>query len=333
MNKCPVCQNVEGGEFRPVRSDQATHYECDICGKYTMCADPFHQLDTAHGDLGPWGLTAIQRAVLSHRIRTYSAKPRKTEEELFCITAGVLDRVRGVATLPSPAVQAMNLVRLIGDAESGSGSPIPRFPLELQATIGAFDRDKAIQLAQELKEKEVVRTHGPDTWFRQADDSKPHRSEPTKISLSLAGWEQYEAERRGQMSGQDGFLALKFNEPDLDDFVKDVLKPTVEENFGCNLYDMRDVSQAGVIDNIMRVRIRDARFVIAELSHGNQGVYWEAGFAEGLGKPVVYICEASKFKEIHFDANHCTTVKWSADESEKFKRELVATLRRSLEEQ
>ena len=45
----------------------------------------------------------------------------------------------------------------------------------------------------------------------------------------------------------------------------------------------------------MRERIRDAAFVLVDLTHDNPGAYWEGGYAEGLGKPVIYICEASKF--------------------------------------
>ena len=54
------------------------------------------------------------------------------------------------------------------------------------------------------------------------------------------------------------------------------------------------------------------------------------GYAEGLGKPVIYICEKAKFdkKKSHFDTSHCTTVPWSIDDPEEFKRQLVATLRR-----
>jgi len=34
----------------------------------------------------------------------------------------------------------------------------------------------------------------------------------------------------------------------------------------------------------------------------NPGAYWEAGYAEGLGKPVIYTCEEAKFVEAsHFD--------------------------------
>ncbi len=47
----------------------------------------------------------------------------------------------------------------------------------------------------------------------------------------------------------------------------------------------------------MCVQIRDAKFVIADLTHGNDGAYWEAGYAEGLGKPVAYICEKEEFKK------------------------------------
>jgi nucleoside 2-deoxyribosyltransferase len=93
------------------------------------------------------------------------------------------------------------------------------------------------------------------------------------------------------------------------------------------------VAQPGVIDNIMREKIRDAAFVLVDLSHDNAGAYWEAGYAEGLGKPVLYLCEQNKFDEskTHFDVNHCTTVMWGGSKSnEKFASDLQATLRNSL---
>ena len=126
---------------------------------------------------------------------------------------------------------------------------------------------------------------------------------------------------------------MKFKDPVLDPFVRDVVKPAVKKGIGYDLVDMRDVAQAGIIDDIMRVQIRDSAFVIADLTHDNHGAYWEAGYAEGLGKPVIYICERTKFKRdgSHFDTNHCTTVPWSSDDPEGFGKELIATLRRSLD--
>jgi nucleoside 2-deoxyribosyltransferase len=152
------------------------------------------------------------------------------------------------------------------------------------------------------------------------------------LNLTLEGWERYEAEKRGQTRGNYGFIALEFNDALLDPFVRDIVKPCVKTELGFDLVDMRDVAKAGVIDNIMRAQIRDAAFVLVDLTHDNSGAYWEAGYAEGLGKPVIYLCERAKFEQVttHFDTNHCTTVVWSADQNEEFQKQLVATLRRSL---
>ena len=67
----------------------------------------------------------------------------------------------------------------------------------------------------------------------------------------------------------------------LDAFVDTVVKRAVKAGIGYDLFDMRDVSRAGIIDNIMRAQIRDSALVIVDLTHDNPGAYWEAGYAEG----------------------------------------------------
>lgn len=58
--------------------------------------------------------------------------------------------------------------------------------------------------------------------------------------------------------------------------------------------------------------------MLADLTDENRGAYREAGYAEGSGKPVIYICKREKFRKAktHFDTNHCTTITWSADDAE-----------------
>ena len=226
----------------------------------------------------------------------------------------------------SPAVQAMNLIRHIGDQVSESGKPLGRLsPNGLQGAIGAPSGEFAKQLVEELCEHAVIKMAEPVKTF----DGTMFRD----VNLTLDGWNQYEAEKRGEFGGDYGFIALQFGDSALDPFVKDIVKPAVKEGIGYDLVDMRDIARAGVIDNIMRTQIRDAAFVIVDLTHDNPGAYWEAGYAEGLGKPVIYICEKEKFdaKKTHFDTNHCTTVPWSRDDDDGFRQALIATLRRSLD--
>jgi hypothetical protein len=79
----------------------------------------------------------------------------------------------------------------------------------------------------------------------------------------------------------------------------------------------------------MRVEIRSAKFLVADLSDENRGAYWEARLAEGLGKNVYYTCEASKFDaaKTHFDTEHLLTVKWTADNMAPALDELKSAIR------
>ncbi len=316
--QCPICLNLDGGscyQFLIQDIENLDGFRCDICGTYTTSRELWNEVyEGIYGD--DWKLNQLQRAVLSYRIRTKSNDLLQMKSGPFVVTPEVLDLLRSNARLPGMSVQAANLIRFVGDEVSRSGESIRELPNAFHVIIGSFNREAAFRLLKELEERKIVMA-----------DPYPHN-----INLTLDGWNQYETEKRGQFGGNYGFIAMQFDDTELDAFVRDVVKPTVKEDIGYELVDMRDVSQAGVIDNIMRVQIRDAAFVIADLTHDNFGAYWEAGYAEGLGKPVIYICEQKKFdeKSTHFDTNHCTTIPWSRDNDEDFRQELIATIRRSL---
>ena len=218
---------------------------------------------------------------------------------------------------------AMNLIRHIGDQVSETGQPIEQLS-GVAGMVGAPSEEISDSIVEELEERGLIRIGNTAKTF----DGTLFLG----VNLSLDGWEKYEEEKHGGFDGNYGFIAMKFGDDRLDAFLQDVVRPAVREQLGIDLVDLRDVAQAGVIDDIMRVKIRDAKFVIADLTHDNNGAYWEAGYAEGLGKPVIYICEKAKFEEskTHFDVNHCTTVPWSANNPVGACEELIAVLRRSL---
>lgn len=240
------------------------------------------------------------------------------------VSSAVLERTKSEGSLPNPATQAANIIRYIGDEISRTGEPLRALPQALPAIAGSPNREFAAKLAAELNRRGLLSA---------IDASNYGGTKLTNIGLTLDGWDRYEAEKRGKFAGKYGFIALKFDDPVLDPLVNDCIKPTIKAGIGYDVVDMRAVAKAGIIDNLMREQIRDAAFVIVDLTHDNSGAYWEAGYAEGLGKPVVYICEQAKFEaaQTHFDTNHCTTVTWSNDDRATFEKELIATLRRSLD--
>lgn len=270
------------------------------------------------------GRTARQRAALSHQVRI-----SERGSCLPMLTTDWLDHFVIDAHSPSPALQATNLIRAVGDYQSDTGEGYFIDGIRDAPLIGAFNQSMFDQLLRELIARETLVKLGT---AKRENPRGVGVLEGALFGLSLDGWERYESERRGKIAGRYGFLAMKFGDAVLDAFAERVIKPMISEALGYKVIDLRDVARAGVIDNILREQIRDAAFVLVDLTHDNAGAYWEAGFAEGLGKPVIYLCERTKFDsaKTHFDTNHCTTVLWSAVDEALFGRELVATLRRSL---
>jgi nucleoside 2-deoxyribosyltransferase len=74
--------------------------------------------------------------------------------------------------------------------------------------------------------------------------------------------------------------------------------------------------------------IRDAEFVIADFSGNRGGVYYEAGFARGLGRAVIHCCRESDFDDRHFDTKLINHIKWSnaADLHKKLVARIKATI-------
>jgi nucleoside 2-deoxyribosyltransferase len=85
----------------------------------------------------------------------------------------------------------------------------------------------------------------------------------------------------------------------------------------------------------MQVEIRNARFIIADLTDANLNVLWEAGFAKGLDKPVIYTCKigkehSEKIKKQMFDINHDQYIEWDPKNPEEAVELLKAVIRNTL---
>ena len=131
--------------------------------------------------------------------------------------------------------------------------------------------------------------------------------------------------RRAHVASRYAFFARKFANDDLDQVYTECLLPAVKQTG----YDLRTVTQkAGHIDAIIEDEIRRCRFLIADLSDDNAGAYWEAGFAEGLRKPVIYICREGM--QTHFDTDHRHTVRWDRSNLGEQAARLKAVIRNTL---
>lgn len=78
----------------------------------------------------------------------------------------------------------------------------------------------------------------------------------------------------------------------------EAMEKAIEEDSGYESYKVsnNDQNNGWIPDTIVK-EIRRSKFVIADLTGYRAGVYYEAGFAEGLGKEVIYTCNKNWFDE------------------------------------
>lgn len=56
--------------------------------------------------------------------------------------------------------------------------------------------------------------------------------------------------------------------------------------------------------------IQNCKFLVADFTRQNPGVYYEAGYAKALGKTVIHTCREDEMTKRHFDIEHMNFVFW-----------------------
>jgi hypothetical protein len=162
-------------------------------------------------------------------------------------------------------------------------------------------------------------------------EGRINHDDTARVTLSFEGWKRYEELHAGRSESKKAFMAMPYGDDLVDRVFRECFKPAVARA-GFELVRLDERPKAGLIDDRLRVEILTSRFLISDLTHGNHGAYWEAGFAEGKGKPVIYTCRRSYFDEngTHFDASHHLTVRWEPENLHEAAHELTATIRATL---
>lgn len=294
---CPLC-DLKGVPGLPASVALLHKYRCPNCGTYEVSVG-----------LGLPDRARRERALLSHVIK-------KAQRTSPCpvLTVEWCEHILKGSRLPNPAEQADNLILWLGEElerqDEGRGLNVPVMTRHLSAVAGSLNsREVAFVLDSLVERKDISRTEG--------------------MKLTFQGWERYDEIKRRGIDTKKAFMAMAFREPDIRDMYEKHLKPAAAET-DFELLPLDEEPTAGIIDVNMEVAIRNAAFVVADLTHNNLGVYWEAGFATALDKPVIYTCRDDMKDKIHFDTNHRHCVYWDLEKPDEAVKKLKATIRATL---
>lgn len=137
------------------------------------------------------------------------------------------------------------------------------------------------------------------------------------------------ADRLTNTDSTQAFVAMWFD-PEIDFVYDQGIAPAVT-SAGFNPYRVDREHYLSKIDDQVIAEIRRSRFLIADMTHGNKGargsVYFEAGFAFGLGIPVIYSCRSDMFEDLHFDTRQYPHIGWRKNDIETFSQNLENRIR------
>ena len=307
MAQCPLCGYELEREPHDVFETNGKIYSCPNCGRFEL---PFESRTN---------LSSLQMsnpkdlAILSHAVRKMSSGSGRWPKLIWELVESIL----ATTELPSPTEQVENLLFWLANT-TGFGERFHVIPQTHSAIVGATKPEALVAVAKALMERGLA--HG------EIVSGAAFNGE-----LTLAGWQAAEELKRGRSDSRKAFMAMKYGVPELDAVFAECFRPAVEAT-GFSLRRLDEAPPAGLIDDRLRVEIRTSRFVVVDLTGGNQGAYWEAGFAEGIGRPVIYTCEKDYFDEhgTHFDTSHHHTIQWERDDFDAAAAALKTTIRATL---
>jgi hypothetical protein len=297
--KCPIC----GSKASVEEFTERTRVVCIRCGKFALT-------DIAR-KLVP-GLEQDEAIKISGWIR---------EHESITISSDDLPLLRKLPNLTVGEKAEKILIRLakrfpkpgeIQDLSEGAH-------LEFMA-VGRLTEDRELQF--------FIR----DYLYAEMDFLIRHElvtdlGDDSRYSISPKGWAHLESLRHGNPESQIGFIAMWFD--DSMNTAQIAIESGIREA-GYKPFRVDQKEHNNDITDEIIAGIRGCRFLVADLTGHRNGVYYEAGFAKGLGLEVVWLCRKSDEKDRHFDIRQLSTIFWEEDKLPELSKALQKRIEASI---
>jgi nucleoside 2-deoxyribosyltransferase len=342
MQQCHFCNydltSFKGQKYKP----SSTFYHCPICGEIRL-------KEEADDDFEGERFSENQKKILSIVLRNeYERRNKKPPETPT--TLDDLNRYIGEYRPLSPLEKLDYCLLIIEKATEFIGSTLQIYPEFHYPLFHCLDPIELKHILAFLLNNRFI------SPFKGYDRENYTQYDIDQISHFFI--DQKGFERLRELQGVDsnvGFVAMWFN-PEMLTVYEQAIQPAIEyieegasePRFRAVRVD--NVEHVNDINDEIVAQIRRSRFMVSDLTGYRGGVYFEAGFAYGLGMPVIYTCrkdwcdedqlkdDAGKIVEflkdsknrpvqvrkegVHFDLAHRNRIEWEIDKLDEFKVKL-----------
>ena len=292
MEPCPICR--EGIQYSSLGSRDAYSVNCPRCGN-------FHLTRTALVNLRTTPLSDRQRANISGWL---------LENQVFEITTGNIDWLVKIPT-PSFHERADKILLALEKGTEFAGQY-----LNINISWISFGW---CTTADELNEV-LGYLESSSRIHKQTKNNK------TIYKILPNGWAQLENLKEAGADSKQCFVAMWFDDQMQEIYDESIAEGILDAGYKPHRVDQREYNDK--IDDEIIVQIRRSRFVVADFTGHRGGVYYEAGFAKGLGLEVIWTCRKDDMKNLHFDIRQYNCIDWEQDKLEDFRKRLKNRIER-----
>ena len=288
---CPICK-LNASIEQPYNV-LAYEIECERCGRFGISDILLLVLGQGQGDLSP-----ADRSLLPYL--SAHTKQATTQGVIVMLDTDNWREYARTHTRTPVSQKVRKLLELLADRST--------YPGEV-AKISA-EVDYPLLDAKSVEEFKYFFEHlGKLEYIEEVQLSHPEAAKGLLgCVVTVEGWKRLEPPAGGGIPGRC-FIAMSFD-ASLNEAYQLGIHAAVRD---CGFDPIRiDLEQHNekICDKIL-AEIRMAQFIVADFTRQRAGVYFEAGFAMGLGRPVVWTCHEDELEKTHFDTRQYNHVKWS----------------------
>jgi nucleoside 2-deoxyribosyltransferase len=280
---CPICkleqENVEVWDY-----GERITLDCARCGEYTITAT---------------AAAVAERRTLGPKLSAWIRDRNESGTEVPEINSRTLDEIE--KSLPDYRVseKQLLLLRALERKTEFAGKAVeivPEFDFPL---AWAGSEAEFIYLVKALQQRTLVQLAG---------GSPDINSLVFNLEITPEGWDELEANARTAIISDQAFVAMSFA-PELVAAWEQGIRPALLKA-QYRPYRIDSTPHIDRIDAKIVSEIRNSRILVADVTGQRSGVYFEAGFAIGLGIPVFWSVRRDDLPNVHFDTRQYNHIVW-----------------------
>ncbi len=288
-SKCPICHRV--AELKKHDYENIVVVDCEYCGSFVIKG--WNLLKTFREKQKPIAEPDYKMSIVLRNLGRGSGSR-------IVLNKNNYDEIRQSISIPTNPLEIIDLLMI------HCGNKATRF----NRMISIPHSDITLLYIHDDVEMKAMLNMAVELGL--IGDVKSNNGEYI-LTLSIKGLEKVVQLREQRSESKKVFVAMKFGDEVLDEAYRKAIVPAVK-NCGYNALRVDKVPHNDKICDRIMSEIKQSAFVIADFTGHRGGVYFEAGYALGLGIPVVFTCSKKSFKKTHFDTRQYNHIIWESDE-------------------